>query len=160
MFRVLLGVGKRRVPFSQLPWPRPGLPGAPVPLPHPHPPPPIHPTTTLLSPSHSGCSLLTFKSEPPFLALHKYISLSKHSFAWGFQRDPHSARRASVPQPFGLYKCTLPLSNLPVLIFALKRCVHTCKAISVKHQIYSGSSLLQVDTSRPPQPPRKEKKKI
>lgn len=39
----------------------------------------VHPsTTTLLSPSHSGCSLLTFKSESPFLFLHKYISLFEH----------------------------------------------------------------------------------
>lgn len=36
--------------------------------------------------------------------------------------------------------------------------MHTCKAITVKHQTYSGFSLLWCDTSPPPQPPRKEKK--
>lgn len=55
----------------------PGCRGAPYPFdthpPHLSPCPP-----PLLSPSHSGCSLLTFKSETPFPALHKYISLFKH----------------------------------------------------------------------------------
>lgn len=55
----------------------PGCRGAPYPF-DTHSPPSIPLSTPPLSPSHSGCSLLTFKSETPFPALHKYISLFKH----------------------------------------------------------------------------------
>lgn len=43
--------------------------------------------------------------------------------------------RPEASQPFGPHKCKFRLSNLPVLIFVLKRCVHACKSISPIFQL-------------------------
>lgn len=130
MFRVLLGVGKRRVPFSQLPWLRPGLLGGPCTPSTPTLMPQPLPLQPPLFPSYSGSSLLAFKRRSPsqpFINTSHYSSPSLHRDCKGLST---LLVRPEAPQPFGPHKCKFRLSNLPVLIFVLKRCVHTCKIIS------------------------------
>lgn len=131
LFCVLLGVGKRRDPFSQLPWPRPGLLGAPVPplTQTPRPPlsrsPPSLPSHPIQTPAY----LLSKAGPPsqPFINTSHYSSPRLH-------RDSKEIStllvRPEAPQPFGPHKCKFRLSNLPVLIFVLKRGVHAYKTIS------------------------------
>lgn len=68
----------------------------------------------------------------PFINTSHYSSPSLH-------RDSKEIStllvRPEAPQPFGPHKCKFRLSNLPVLIFVLKRCVHNCKTISPTLQL-------------------------
>lgn len=129
MFRVLLGVGKRRDPFSQLPWPRPGLLGAPVPPLHTPPSPLVRLPPSSLHPIQAPAYLLSKAGPPsqPFINTSHYSSPSLH-------RDSKEISillvRPEAPQPFGPHKCKFRLSNLPVLIFVLKRSVYNCTTIS------------------------------
>lgn len=143
MFRVLLGVGKRRDPFSQLPGRGLGCWGPPVPpFTHTHTytpwfplvqDPPQHTHThqpfSSFYPIQAPAYWLSKAGPPsqPFINTSHYSSPSLH-------RDSKEIStllaRPEASQPFGPHKCKFRLSNLPVLIFVLKRCAHTFKILS------------------------------
>lgn len=125
VFRVLLGVGKRRDPFSQLPGRGPDCLGAPrtpsklTPfLPRPPPPTPSIPFRL----RHAGFQ----KQDPPLS--WSFINTSHHSSP-SLHRDSKEVStwlvRPEAPQPFRPHKSKFRLNNPPVLIFVLKQCVYT-----------------------------------
>lgn len=119
---------KDGTPFHSCLGRGPGCWGPPYPL-YTHPQFPLvrlPPPPSSLHPIQAPAYLLS-KAGPPsqrFINTSHYSSPSLH-------RDSKEIStllvRPEAPQPFGPHKCKFRLSNLPVLIFVLKRCVHTCK---------------------------------
>lgn len=89
-----------------------------------------HTPTLLLLLSIQAPAYWLSKAGPPsqpFINTSHYSSPSLH-------RDSKEIStllaRPEASQPFGPHKCKFRLSNLPVLIFVLKRCAHTFKILS------------------------------
>lgn len=137
----------------------PGCRGAPYPF-DTHSPPSIPLSTPPFSlhPIQAAAYLLSKAKLPfqPFINTSHYSSTSLHRDSKGI---PTRLAGPSAPQPFGPYKCRFRLSNLPVLIFVLKWCVHTCKAISVKHPMSSSFSCLPTSPHPPPTHTQEMRKK-